>query len=385
MSHLRLLRRISFLVAVAITVFGVLPASANSADPVLLNAQALASLNTGYRVLLNGQTAEALVPDRSEIGVKRTSAERSAATLYRRDFNAQYGVHFTAIEVKLITTAFELNGSTAVLHADEHVYMRFVSGWETDPERDVTRMRIPHSFVFTQTGRTWRLDFDDAGGMRDHGTAVDINPNLTPAQIRLQSSIGGGRLAVVDAEDPTALAVRPDGSTRVASAYGTYWPNPAGDYAYNWAYGRNPSYRNFSPDDCTNFMSQALRAGGWTDKLGFYWDWDNWWYNDQNQTRSWTFVAAMRQFMSTSGRGQSLAYINDLQKGDILQADFGSNGSWDHGLMVDAKYSSNLYDIYVSYHDTDTQHRHMSDFLAVVQSTYGATTYNAWHIIATSN
>lgn len=386
MTHLpRLPRHVSLLVAVALTVVAVLPASASSADPVVLNAQALASLNAGYRLLLTGQTTDALVPDRGEVGVERTSGERFAATLYRRDFNAQYGVRFTGIEVQLITTALEVSGSTAVLHADEHVQMRFVSGWESDPERDVTRMRIPHSFVFTQTGRAWRLDFDDAGGMRDGGRAVDASPNLTPARIRPQSSLAGGRFAALDPERMSALDIRPDVSTRIDSAYGTYWPNPAGDYAYNWAYSRNPAYRDYAPNDCTNFVSQALRAGGWTDKLGWWRDWNNWWYNAQNETESWTYVAAMRQFMSTSGRGQSLAYINDLQKGDVLQVDFSQNGSWDHGLIVDAKYSSNLADIYVSYHNTDTQHRPMSDFLGAVQTQYGNSTYNAWHIIFTSN
>jgi hypothetical protein len=366
-------------------VVAVLPASASTADPVTLRAQALASLEAGYRVLLTGRQTEVLVADRGEVGVERTSAERLAATLYRRDFNAQYGVRFTAIEVELVTTGLEVAGSTAILHADEHVKMHFASGWEVDPERDLTRMRIPHSFVFSQTERAWRLDFDDAGGMRDGGKTVDAGTDVTPARIRPQSSSTGGRLAAIEPYDSAAAYIRPDVSPRLESAYGTYWPNPAGDYAYNWAYSRNSAYRDFSPDDCTNFISQALRAGGWTDKYGFYWDWNNWWYQSYDQTTSWTYVAALRQFMSTSGRAQGLAYINDLQKGDVLQADFGQNGSWDHSLMIDAKYSSNLADIYVSYHSIDTQHRHMSDFLAAVQSQYGNTTYNAWHIIFTSN
>ena len=35
-------------------------------------------------------------------------------------------------------------------------------------------------------------------------------------------------------------------------------------YAHQWAYSRNPAYYDFSAigGDCTNFVSQCLRAGG---------------------------------------------------------------------------------------------------------------------------
>ena len=43
------------------------------------------------------------------------------------------------------------------------------------------------------------------------------------------------------------------------------------DYAYNWAYGRNSAYPNYG-NDCTNFVSQAMEAGGWAETGGFRWD-----------------------------------------------------------------------------------------------------------------
>lgn len=50
----------------------------------------------------------------------------------------------------------------------------------------------------------------------------------------------------------------------------------------------NPSYRSFKNKggDCTNFISQALRAGGWKDKPGWYRNANYWWYNSANQSRS---------------------------------------------------------------------------------------------------
>lgn len=385
----RLLHRSSILLAVALTVLVALPASANTIDPHELKAQALASLNDGYHVLVTGDTTRSLTPDRGEVGIARTAEKRLADMLFRRDFNAVHGARFTEIRVKLNVLDIKSTASSVLLRADEEVEMRFVSaGRSPDPERDVTLMRIPHTFVFKQVGRAWRLDFDDAGGMRNSGPAADTLTDITPARLRKPgASARGGHVAAMDPQHAEGRDSRPDPSSRGVSAYGTYDRAAAARYAYDWACWqcRNPAYRNFSPDDCTNFVSQALRAGGWQNTGGFKWDWNNWWYNDSGQAEAWTFVAAMRQFMSTSGRGFALNYINDLYEGDVLQADFGQDGSWNHGLMVDARYSSNLADIFVSYHDTDTRHRMMSDFLAAVQTQYGNTTYNAWMVLYTSN
>lgn len=38
-------------------------------------------------------------------------------------------------------------------------------------------------------------------------------------------------------------------------------------YALKWAKSRNPDYLNYSKD-CTNFASQSLKAGGWSEVLG---------------------------------------------------------------------------------------------------------------------
>ncbi|WP_433661031.1 amidase domain-containing protein [Nocardia sp. CA-128927] len=38
------------------------------------------------------------------------------------------------------------------------------------------------------------------------------------------------------------------------------------EYANRWALGRNPDYENLGDADCTNFVSQCLRAGGFKDE-----------------------------------------------------------------------------------------------------------------------
>jgi hypothetical protein len=62
------------------------------------------------------------------------------------------------------------------------------------------------------------------------------------------------------------------------------------DFATKWAKSHNPNYRDWIKEekDCTNFVSQALRAGGWRDDRGWYKSSSNWWYNFSNQTYTWT-------------------------------------------------------------------------------------------------
>lgn len=355
-----------------------------SVDVSALQTQALTSLQAAYSVLTTGVSVN-LIPQTSEVGLARTAGERTGDLLRRRAFNARHGLTFTGATVTLNDVQLVAKGDQLALNTLEYVRLPFTSATRPpDRDRDVTEMWIPHTFVFTQVGGTWVLTFDDAGGFNDAGPAPDL-PGPPPAQVRDTARVGLETRVAASGFAPRTLSISPPSSRVGPSAFGTYNRNAAGDYAYNWAYGRNPAYRDFSGSggDCTNFVSQALRAGGWTDKLGWYLDWNNWWYNASNQTQSWTYVPAMKQFVWTSGRGVALSYLSDMQKGDMMQVDFGANGSWDHAAIVDSRYSSNLGDIYISYHTTDTRHRSISDFLAAVP--IPGNNYMAWNIVATSN
>ncbi len=348
-------------------------------DVRALVAQATASLAEGYRALTTGAGAQ-LVAQRNEFGMIRSGAQRLGDLLARRAFDAQYGFAYTAATVELQDIRAELNAGQWLVRAREYVRLPFRSATRAPDARDVTEMSIPHTFVFDLVDGRWTLTFDDAAGFTQGGP--DQVPGPAPARIR-----EGARLDA-DPRIVTSLGPQPrlaSVAARGFAAYGTYDRNAAGDYAYSWALSRNPAYRDFSGSggDCTNFASQALRAGGWADKTGWYLDWNNWWYNSLNQTQSWTYVPAMKQFVYTSGRGVALAYLNDLQKGDMMQVDFGADGSWDHTAIVDSRYSSNLADIYVSYHTTDTRHRSLADFLAAVP--IPGNNYMAWNIVATTN
>ncbi len=115
------------------------------------------------------------------------------------------------------------------------------------------------------------------------------------------------------------------------------------DYAAMAAYAErywavyNPAYRTFAErgGDCTNFVSQAMRAGGWTDVGGWYKDDNNWWYNSVNQTTTWINVSYWYAFAALrSHRTYILAQPEQMGLADVLQADFQNDGSKDHTMIV---------------------------------------------------
>jgi cell wall-associated NlpC family hydrolase len=94
-------------------------------------------------------------------------------------------------------------------------------------------------------------------------------------------------------------------------------------YADKWAgneadpHRANPDYDYFGHGggDCTNFTSQVMRAGGFTDVGNGIDDWyrgdpDDWYYNNglhspfNSRSKTWALAQANRDFIVNSGRGQ---------------------------------------------------------------------------------
>jgi hypothetical protein len=126
----------------------------------------------------------------------------------------------------------------------------------------------------------------------------------------------------------------------------------------------NSAYRSFNDvgGDCTNFASQALRAGGWADDLGWYRDAANWWYNSSNETWSWINVNSWASFAYTySRRVTSLSNVWYMGLGDVLQVDGTRNGSKDHTMMVSYVSGGTPY---LTYHTTNRYRRSMNQVLA---------------------
>lgn len=113
------------------------------------------------------------------------------------------------------------------------------------------------------------------------------------------------------------------------------------DYAIRWANGYNPDYPQYG-NDCTNFVSQALLAGGWkiegANSLQI-WSTDKW---DDNAagiagaTRTWTAASYLLAF--STRRTDWMNNIWNAGLGDLLFTDWDPNdkpdGHVDHVMIV---------------------------------------------------
>ncbi|MFZ3101109.1 MAG: amidase domain-containing protein [Desulfitobacteriaceae bacterium] len=146
-----------------------------------------------------------------------------------------------------------------------------------------------------------------------------------------------------------------------------YSAQNAATYAEQWALSRNSNYPSFT-EDCTNFASQALYAGGrpmlygstedtkwYVRKILFVWDY----------TLSWSMASYFYNFLGSNSaplQGSwttSSAPGNDkseIIKGDVLSYDWDGGGSKDHSAIVTYMgydpNSSNFGDL-VCYHSKD--------------------------------
>ncbi len=108
-------------------------------------------------------------------------------------------------------------------------------------------------------------------------------------------------------------------------------------YAEKWWDSYNPAYQHFEVD-CTNYISQCLKAGGFPMK-GYPNRSRGWWYQNQTWSFSWAVANALQAYLanpSTSGvlevKKQTL-----LLPGDVICYDFEGDGRYNHSTMVVAK------------------------------------------------
>ena len=117
------------------------------------------------------------------------------------------------------------------------------------------------------------------------------------------------------------------------------------------------------PKDCTNFASQALRDGGWSEVLGFYWLNSVWWGG--RATASWTWGGAENFYkfaVHSSGRSQLHAgrNVHSLREGDIVQYKHFGDKNMFHTMVVT---KVDRRGIFLSYHSKDIRNKPLSEIL----------------------
>ncbi|WP_409304427.1 amidase domain-containing protein [Peribacillus sp. SCS-155] len=108
-------------------------------------------------------------------------------------------------------------------------------------------------------------------------------------------------------------------------------------YAERWWNQSNPAYKSFT-DNCTNYISQCLHAGGIP-----MWGRPNkaqgWWMSGNSWSYSWTVSHALHNLLArgTAIKTQEVNSPRQLYLGDIITYDFQGDGRFDHCTIVTAK------------------------------------------------
>ncbi|MFI1177446.1 amidase domain-containing protein [Streptomyces melanogenes] len=324
---------------------------------------------------------------------QRIQQDASALTARGLELKAVNG-GYTSAEVTVTQDDFSASGDTATLSVTESGRLLYPNVQPGEP--DAEEYILPHTLTYVWSGSAWLLSKDEAKYEPNGPTPTT---QLTqPAPIPFEEppfkpapgEQGPDPDVPVDEgpkESPASTDPLPAGSSPTKSiAAGTTPGNatsgsdaPAAlsysamvDYADRYWRSPNRSYRTYS-NDCTNFISQAMRAGGWGQKdgWGFTTRKNNkyWYYGTYSWTTSYSWAGAENWYWFAkkhSNRTRILDDVWQLGYGDVLQADWNRDDTIDHSMIVTGLGR----DIYLTYHTGNTHNRKLSSILSGHRGTW---------------
>jgi len=133
-------------------------------------------------------------------------------------------------------------------------------------------------------------------------------------------------------------------------------------YAQAWWNGRAPGYPP-QPNDCTNYVSQLLVAGGFTKKHVYgttsgetFWPilGTNWYVAQEQRNWGWGrgYWSGLTPY-KVNGSGGVSQIGTSGSRGDVVYYDYGSNGSVDHAAMVTGGNAGGSHYPAITQHSTD--------------------------------
>ncbi|MFC4075851.1 amidase domain-containing protein [Salinithrix halophila] len=178
-------------------------------------------------------------------------------------------------------------------------------------------------------------------------------------------------------QQPGSQQPQPQPQTQPGKEANGYDRAKVREYAYKWWNKRNnEQYGFYSRErggcydcwyDCTNFVSQAMKAGNFKEKKGRY-DWyDYWYYNDTRPAMTWSVANSFFKHMKLVRKAQQASDPSQLKVGDILNVDFEKDGYIDHSVIV-TKIEWGI--IYATYHTSDNKDKPINDWF-MLYDVYG--------------
>jgi len=318
------------------------------------------SLNAQYQTLVSGDVEASLKARPLAHLYRATIANQLNSQVAIRAELKKVKMSYKSFRTRLVLRDIQVDGDKAQLKATEVTSMDM----DTPPGGPkVTKFSDPHVFDFINEGGEWHLVND---------VIVRPAPVVEKQQADLPAAPPAKDLAEAKALKHYNHAVSTRAATRM---FGSYDRVASVAYAKQYALTYNSAFKHFN-NDCTNFVSQSLNAGGWEMVTGYYTNQDVWWYACAlpggyvcNASYTWGAAYNFRQFLNTSPGNRTVAaqQLSNLFTGDIIFADWDGpsghhpDGRVDHVMFVTGKDTDG--NLYISQHTNDRLDRPMAQVI----------------------
>ncbi|WP_405466005.1 amidase domain-containing protein [Streptomyces jietaisiensis] len=267
---------------------------------------------------------------------------------------ASLGEQYSGGKTSVTLGKTRVNGDRATAEVTETTTLTYAEAKGKEPK--TTGFQAHHRLSFAADGNgNWRLT-----EVRDTDDGVAVNQPTAPTVPEPTTATDDNPPEATRSATTRNPAANPKNLTS-----GTYNYKAMADYATKYWSNYNPDYPNFNGTgaggDCTNFVSQALKAGGWKHEPGYTYDFHKWFGNADIQSDSFVGVNEFSWFALSSKRVTGLANVYQMDVGDVLQVDFDKDGSKDHTMIVTSRVNGVPY---LTYHSTNTYNRSVASVLA---------------------
>jgi hypothetical protein len=337
------------------------PNLASEGDLVTLAKAALdeknAALVGGWSQARSDEAPSALYAVAIQEDLSEISARRAALL--------QEGHSYTGFMTTLNVQRSEVRANEATLIASEHTVLSQVV-------KDVlgvpptTEYVQDHVFRFAKRKGTWHLVEDELVNTLQSEDPLAQGLHLEPVSIPGEDA--GWEFGVNPSESSHPSMALFGGGESVSKA-------AVVSYAYQYWQNYNRNYRSF-PKDCTNFVSQAVRHGGWSRVFGYalYKYPTVWYYDSVTQSWSWVNANVWFGFVNSRPRARWMSDFTKLVPGDVIQADWERDGIIDHTMIVTSKDNSGS--LYLTYHSNNNKDKPFND----LRATYRGAVFYGWSL-----
>ncbi|MGW6733290.1 amidase domain-containing protein [Streptomyces sp. NPDC055013] len=292
---------------------------------------------------------------RMSAGTARSEDAALSALDRRKDKLAKLGEKYSKGSTTVTLDATSVKGRKAKVAVTETTTLTYEKVRGSEP--GTTGFQAHHELTFSADRRgDWQLTGIRATDEGDLAVNSTARPAVEPMTAKAASTTPSAPKASTSYPGPA--------NPKNFTASGLDYPAMA-TYAKQYWSNYNPAYPNFNGQgaggDCTNFVSQSLKAGGWKHVPGYVYDYTRWFGNADIQSHSFIGVNEWSWFAQNSKRTTSLANVYQMDVGDVLQLDFDKDGSKDHTMIVTSR---NRGVPYLTYHSTNTYSRSVASIIA---------------------